>query len=415
MTPDTTSHRRWIPSRPAPLLLAALLLLVGAPLAGAATYDMGTFVGKTDADYTPTAEAIGDLSLCYIDDDGSTSYTMAEPLVLAYTATCGEAAIDDRCLICLSDGPPGHEIGVQDAEYGRTLHPATHNVTFVDLAGEGEVSDETPVYLDLFRIDADRVDVGDVRVTGYGDHGPMTVVQAGDADLAFGLSDLGGSQTRLGDTDVVYEAGDGVYLNADKGTIGMSDTMVEDTDIRLNADVVDPDASEVEPVALGAAELTVRGLDVDRSTLSTDERLVPTLTVENTGNTTGAGLVETTLDGQLVDARGSPTLAPGETARLVVTLPVPGTPGNHTLAAGGAVEVVRTIRESSPTKEALSAVQDRLGQLEQEAARLHSATQDEQGTRVAGGGQPEHASTPGLGPAVAMVTLLGLAMLLRRR
>lgn len=410
-------------SYPSAVPLVVLAFLAGSllvPSAAASGYPFGSFVSKADFEYTPTAEAVTSVQLCFIDTDGSSAYEPSEPLILHFEDNCDRVAYEDRCLICLDDHAPGHEIEIQDRAYDRDLRtPADHAIRFTDRGGEGEVSDETPVYVDLFHVDQEKVHVGDVRLTGFGNHSPVSIVQPGDGDLAWPLSEIAGDETKFEQDDVVYEAGEGIYVNTDEEAIPDTDSFVEETDVRLNAGVPEPWASS-NPAA-EPANVTVTSLDAPAE-VTAGSPLRISIGVANTGSGSGSHLVETRIDGTVVDARGTPVLASGEATRLVATLVAPEEPEQITLRAGGAsasLNVTPPSTSAVDVEEDVARLQERVVQLEE---RLQTGSPDGANLSSNAAGSAEEdvddtdvdeATVPGASAALVSVALLGVALVRR--
>lgn len=348
------------PSKLRRTALATALALAGAalvaPAAGAA-YPFGSFVGAGDDDYTPHAEAVDTVHLCYIDTDGSDIYGAGEPLLLRFADACDRAAYDDRCLVCLDDKAPGSEIGTSDPEYDRFLSAIPdHNLTYVDVAGEGGIDPANPMYVDLQNVPGERVDPGDLRLTAWNGFEPLSVVDAGDPDVAASVDHVTGNPTEVGDEDTLYEAGEGLYLNTGGGTVGEDVRVVHEDHVRLNAEVPDRAREAAEGLApaepQGTPNATVVGIEATPEPVTAGAPLFLTLTVENRGSAAGVALVRTHLDGRLVDARAAPALDPGAKTTLAATLPAPAEPGIVNVTAGMAAATVTV--EAAPAEDAPS-------------------------------------------------------------
>ena len=302
------------------IFLFAVLLL---PLA-AADYTPGTAVDKKDYDFFPTP-SMRAAALCYLDVDGSQTIGINEALFIKYkTNTCGSASGKDIRLN-FEDGTPGpSRVDTDDPAYGKALTAVpAHAVRYVDLDGDGKLKKKDVLYLDIAGLTGSVVDPGDFRLMD-GPGGPaFSFVKGLDADLTFPLRELKGAagdevgadnvnDAQLGENGVLFEAGKAFYINADTSA---ADTAIEEGDLRLG--------SVPTPWALpdfGAPALEI----VEQTTSNHDGLRLITVVVKNVDDVTGAGLLETSVGGLVVDARGTPTLAPGEQVRMIVVLPLDG-------------------------------------------------------------------------------------------
>jgi hypothetical protein len=281
--------------------------------------------------------------------------------VLAFADACERVEHDARCLICLDYKPPASEIYVQDPEYDRNLHAVDHNVTYLDVAGEGGVDPDNPTYLDLRNVGDQRVDPGDLRLTARADHEPLSLVEPGDADVAGSTLHVTGSSTERGDEDVLYEACDGLSLNTDGAAIGEDVLAVDADHVRLAPETPNRTAAAEDPKAetpTGAPDTTVVGLDVEPAPVEPANPVRLTLTVENRGQAAGPEMVTTNIAGQVVDTRLAPPIEPGNTTQLVVTLPAPAKPGTVNVTAGQAAALLKVEPVEDPPTEAEDASED---------------------------------------------------------
>lgn len=303
-----------------PALLGLSLALLSAP--AAADYAPGTGVDKADADHFPAPSFLA-TALCFVDGDGDGAVDVDERLYLAYkTAACARVAGKDLRLVSSGAGAAASQVkGSGDADFSDPLAAVpAHALRFVDADGDGKHKRKDTAYLDLAGLAGATVGVGDLRLTARGDLPAFSVVRAGDADLGNPLREWGGAagdevggdavaDAQFGEAGLVFEAGKGLYLNAD-GSAG--DTAVEEGDVRL-LEVPTP----WEDLAVGAPAVEV--LETTASEAA-GLRLL-TVRVRNVDDVTGSGVLETRVDGVVVDARATPTLAPGEEAVLVIALP----------------------------------------------------------------------------------------------
>lgn len=378
--------------------IAAILL--AAPLAGA-DYGFGSYVDSGQVDHAPTAEGVGDTSLCIIDQNGSDRWDEGEPLVIRFNNTCDRVEYEDRCLICLDDKDPGSEIEMDDPEYDRFLTDVDdHNLTYVDMAAEGELDPDNPTYIDIRNTQAERVDPGDVRLTSWQDHEALTTVEAGDSDVGASMSHITGDPLAVGDEDALMEGPDGLYLNTDGGTPGADLEHIPSDAIRLDTEVQEPIDAKIEEALAArqepAGNATIR---VTELTVRPDE---PTagglvhvhLTVENQGDGAGTSTVETEMDDTLADARATPQLDPGQTARLAVTLPIADDTDEVEISAGP-IERPLDVEPASETEP---------NEDERDGDEVQAQGTDETSDRR----QPRDQASVPLLPAAGLVALLGL-------
>ena len=354
-------------SRAFPSVLASILLI--APVV-AADYGPGTAVDKKDYDFFPKP-SMRTTALCYLDIDGTGTIGMHEPLFLKYkAAACGSAAGKDIRLN-MEDGTPGpFRVDLDDPAFGKTLTPVpAHAVRYVDVDGDGKLKKKDAVILDLANVGGSVVDPGDFRLMDSLGGAAFTFVKAGDADLTFPLNEMKGAagddvgadaiaDAQVHEAGVLYEAGKAFYINADSSA---GDTAIEEGDVRIGkvpTPWVLPD--------FGAPALEI----IDQTSVDVDGLHIITVIVRNIDDKTGAGLLQTSVGGRVVDARGTPTLAPGEQVELVIALPLSG--------------------------------------------EVSVAVSDEDGFQVFGSTEPVGEESPGLG-ALALLAVVGAAVVLRRR
>lgn len=338
--------------RPTHLLAAAGALLL-IPAAHAVTFPYGTAVGAADYDYSPVAET-QKVALCFIDGNADGVPGPDEPVFLATkVATNGVCPATLSTPSILLDAVygrvAGSEISIDDTHFGSkamTSLTGTHFVRYWENGADTtKLDSKDTVYIDLRNVAAATVDVGDLRISPFVTPAGTTLaagtfVANGDGDLARPLANIKGTARQMQDANVVYKAGSGLYLNSDVGKIGALDTTaagcpascpfgdigVETNDIRLNLKSVNP-WTDAPMVVADHVELV-------QASVAPGQPFQVKVNAKNAGVGPGAGLIETRLDGVVVDARGTPTLGVNEVQTLVLTLIAPTTPGMHTLQAG---------------------------------------------------------------------------------
>ena len=135
-----------------------------------------------------------------------------------------------------------------------------------------------------------------------------------------------------------------------------------------------------------------------------------TVKFSNDGAGVGPGLLVTKLDGVIVDARLTPMLAPGETGQVIIPVPLPEHGGEMMLAVGDSkvrLDVHGPAKAASLAAVDTSGLETRIAELERQLAE-RDARVDAAEADIANG-------VPGLAPTMAVATLLGCVLLLRRR
>jgi len=388
---------------PAWLLLASASLLLTVPAAGAEDYPFGSYVDTGDTDHVPAAEAVEDVRLCMIDEDGSDHWTEGEPLVLSFDGACDRVSYEDRCLVCLDDKGPGAEIEMADPEHDRFLTAVDdHNLTYVDMANENGVDPDNPTYIDLRNPQAERVDPGDLRLTSWKDHEALTTVEPGDADAGVPVSHVTGDPWDFNATDALLEQGDGFYLNTDGGTPGADFDHVPGDAIRLDDAVTDPARALIEDAMAemgtetGEPNITAGQLAIEPTEASPGELVRIHVTAANHGQAAGAGTIDTALDGEVFDVRGTPTLEPGQQAKLVIPLPAPDAEGEVTVSVGSLEETLAI--EPAETEAGQADAEPETDEVEAQNASTEEPVEE----------PPEQASVPAL-PLAGLLAAIGFA------
>ena len=334
------------------VLLAALVTLVLLAPASQGAYSFGSIVDKNDFDFQPvpsvrtTTPAAGKWVLpCFGDTDGNGIVNDQESVYLAVlnglAATCNDGNTNTKNVRLTPVGSlaAGTEVKAADPDAGTrltqlgTVAVPGHAVRVVNVDLATTVRKADTVYLDLMGSGSatPQVGIGDLRLSAFGAHKAGTRVQAGDADYNMYLQEFnGGAPKSLYTVNMVYEFGKGWYLNADLDAAAGG--AVEEGDVRLTASVPNPLADVAANI--GNPGQTVDGLSLSPDVARPGQLVLATVTVKNPTAKVGSGLVQTKVDGVVVDARGTPTLAQNEVSTLVVPFFAPQEPGRHKVQSG---------------------------------------------------------------------------------
>lgn len=325
---DRTVHR---------LAITALALTLLMPAASAANYKFGTPVEAVDFDFSLSASAAATSALCFVDTDGNGRVNLGERIVLARgRAVCDTLMGKDIRLTASGAFAAGTEAKATDSD-ATALTPVPANAArYFDADGDAKFRKADTMYLDLTSIPSSQVSVGDVRLSPFGSLPAGSFVMSGDGDLNMPLTDLPGGPVDLAATaNTILSSGKGVYLNANSR--GSAPSVIREGDLRLNGAVANP--FDNPGPQTGQPKLEVTRINAS-PTISAGQAYQVFVAVKNADKVTGSGLLETRIDGLLVDARGTPTLAPGESATLAITLVAPVTPGYLELDVGGVKETL---------------------------------------------------------------------------
>lgn len=350
------------------LLLVLLALFLIAP-AQAATYSFGSVVAKADWDFTPNPSGTSRAGLCYMDVNGDGLFSSPEPLYLDVsgyvtgTTFCadgsnrGQVAVDDIRIVAATGGI-GSSVTAADPDVSRPFSAlAPHFLRFFDADGDGKFKSKDTLYLDLTNLASKQVTVGDIRLTPVGQFPAGSVVATGDADANMPLADIG-SGGGFGSDNLVYKAGSAYYVNTDGQPLATTtastgynrDYVVEENDVRLNGKAENP---------LG--DFAATSFTVVNATLINQPQagkwIHLKVTLRNAGKAPASGLVETVLAGQLMDARGTATIAPGKEGSVIITLPAPESHGPSALRVGKDTIVSFEVAPAPDTSPAASTAQ----------------------------------------------------------
>lgn len=419
-----------------PLLALAVLGVLLAPAAQAVEFPFGSAVGAADYDLSPLPSASSaDLryALCVIDLNGDgTAGSEDYILLLLKTAVAGTcpanlaANLNSALLLNTVGGLlAGTEIKIGHDIAGSRFTPGAqhpHALRYYESGTDASKLDAADtLYLDLVGI-ADAtpsVGNGDLRLstvtTSKGTFLAGQLVKSGDADESRVLSNIRAASapaTKLvSTTNMVYKAGSGYYVNSDFGAImGVStcaalpctpsvtgDVGVERDDFRLNPKAVNP-LSDVAIVLPDKVQLV-------QASVAPGQPFQVKVTAKNSGRAAGAGLLETTIDGVVVDARGTPTIEPNGVATLVVTLIAPATPGQHVVKSGTFADFLTVSGQAAGSD--MASLQAQIAALQTQVAELESDGSN--------GAAASSLGAPSAAPALVLLGLVGLALVLRRR
>jgi hypothetical protein len=183
------------------------------------------------------------------------------------------------------------------------------------------------------------------------------------------------------------------------GTVVDGDVGVESGDIRLNLKAVTP---LTDPAIIGPDRI-----ELVQTKVAAGQPFQVKIVAKNTGTGPGAGFIETRIDDTVMDARGTPTLAPNGVAVLVVTLVAPTTPGQHLVKSGTFVDFLTvTAGGSSGSGSDTAGLQSQISALQSQVTALQSASKVKPTTGAIG--------APGLTPSLVIVALALLAVAVRR-
>ena len=330
-------------------LVAAALIILALAVPAQGAYSFGTIVDKNDYDFQQAPSIRGTVPAaakfvlpCFVDEDGDGLATSKESVYLAVrtglTQTCDQVRTKDIRLTGVGSYAGGTDVKTTDTDKGIMLTqlgtvavPAHAVRVFNDVETLPTVRKTDTVYLDLGSVASSTVGVGDVRLTPMGAYKAGTRVQAGDTDHGKMLDEFnGGALKSLYTANMIFEFGNGWYLNADVDAAAGG--AVEEGDVRLTGTVPNPFADIAANV--GNPGKVVESLSFSADVVPAGTPFQAYILVKNPTVKVGSALVETRLDGVLVDARGTPTLAKDEAATLVLTLTAPLTPGQHKVQAG---------------------------------------------------------------------------------
>jgi hypothetical protein len=326
------------------VLLAAVAALVLLAPASQGAYAFGTIVDKNDYDFqqapairgtTPTAGKW--IVPCFADEDGSGTPNGQDSIYLGVmnglADGCGvNTNTKNVRLSTVGSFAAGTDVKATDADNNvvlgqlGTAGAPGHAIRVLNIDPAATVRKADTVYLDLTGLGASTVSIGDLRLSPFGDHKAGTRVANGDADLNFPLIEFNGGATKTFYTpNMVFEFGKGWYLNADVDALAGG--AVEEGDVRLTSGVPNPMADALASVANPGP--VGDGLTFSNKTVKPGEVFQVYVQVRNPTTKVGSALVKTSLDGVLVDARGTPTLVQNEVQTLVISLIAPSEPGKH--------------------------------------------------------------------------------------
>lgn len=384
----------------AQIAIAALLLLPTIP---AANYGYGTLVGKSDYDYTPTPKAPSKKAICYFDEDSSNTYNSFEPIYFIVSAAdcTGKIAHEDVRLTPTGTYKAGTEVKWTDEDWNMQLSgPLNDDLRMADMDGDGKFKSDDTLYLDIINEAQVRVNIGDLRLSEFGDYAAGTFARAGDRDVGIALTETGGG-IDVADADAIYKAGSTYYVNVDNGALGTADTVVEDNDVRLLSKATNPFEN-------AEALIEVVSVETFPKRLMAGQPMKVNILLDNNGTATGVAGVEIRLGDDVMDSRSTPPIAPGQSGTVVAWMPAPNTPGTYDLHVNEWSHGIEIEQDSSVHALRISSLENRIKELE---------TALSQGVGAASAAEDEVA-TDNRGSLLAWIILAGVVLagvLLSRR
>lgn len=205
------------------LLLVAALLLVSLPTVssqGQSPTAGGTLVRPIDGDAAMPYEDSSELSICYVDLDGSDHFNQEDSVVLTAQSSCnGNSRFNDIRLADWADRSAGERLG-SGGDRGSQLKSSTPEPRFyhLDVGNTNRVAPDDTIYLRLGSTEQEIVRSGDIRITPNGEKGAGSRVLAGDSDHGRGTRLIGTASEHLRHADLLdtdtFTSHDAVYLSA---------------------------------------------------------------------------------------------------------------------------------------------------------------------------------------------------------
>lgn len=409
--------------------IALLAATLGAPFAAAQTLNnqlgaFGTQVKVGDFDYIPLTKRasfavrameadfgmpgeIGDNCILLLMDNTDSGAVRA----VAIGAVTDVYTKDIRLTPC-----QGKPIGtaITDTDIVEQRQPYVQRaveVRYFDVNNDGKFGRGDSVYLTT-QTGANRgvaastaTGTWTIRLTQVGDKAPGTFVFLGDADYpvvrasATGPSVPAGTLPQARSMSLVEREGNGWYIiPAAVGFAAQQAIPVNSIRIGIvgafnQQPLVNPSTitlPETIPVAGETMKITVR--------------------FSNDGTGAGVGLLVTKVDGQIVDARLTPVLAPSEGSQAIIPVPLPEHGGRILLSVGDSkvhldVEGPAKTTSFAPATATSSDLETRIAELERQLADRESVEK----------AQANASGIPSLTPTITMLALAGLVLVLRRR
>jgi sulfate adenylyltransferase subunit 1 (EFTu-like GTPase family) len=222
----------------------------------------------------------------------------------------------------------------------------------------------------------------------------------------------GGATKSFYTASILYEFGKAQYINVDQDAATKG---VEEGDVRLTATV--PNLQGDIMAAFGNPGKVAESMSVTPAVARPGEKVDVVITVKNISTKVGSALVETKVDDVLVDARGTPTLAVNEVAKVMFSMPAPMEVGRHKIQTGDVtfiLDVEGEAVQSGPSQAQFDALANQVKALQDQLARVSAAQAAQPAVQpLASEIQTEKASSS---PLVLFAGLLvALAVVLRRR
>lgn len=162
------------------------------------------------------------VSICFLDLDGTNSYSTEDSVIVAFQNTCtGSSSGGDLRITNLE----GHEAGQRltgtspDRGVERMATSPDPQFWYYDVAGNNRISPEDTVYLKLRDADQGTTRATDIRITPFGDFPAGSKVSVGDQDYNRGLTSIGIAVDHIRVVDLLqttdFRLEDLVYLTKD--------------------------------------------------------------------------------------------------------------------------------------------------------------------------------------------------------
>lgn len=426
------THLRWTHG----LLAAGVLLTLLAPLCAAQVGTFGNQVKVGDFDYIPLTK--------------SGAVTVTDPAVTitgrVFELDMGQlGVVDDNCMIldvkgngltpALSNTGPivddlrlnpclGKDAGtkISSVDATETTVAAVARTVFVscvDVNGNAKYDKGDLVYLTTAATGlaaSTAPGTWTLRLTGGTNYPVATLVKLGDTDFSsWGnlaspkLKGCGaGTPGATGTWAAVEREDKGWYLVPVTAASVPANTLIPVNSIRLGLTGTTNLQPDVKPLTI-----TVGNPDILRA----DDDFQVTVQITNGGTQAGQGILVTKLDGQLVDAKLTPLLSPGENGVALLKVHAPSwVSGATKLTVNDLFQVVSFQGGSStaPSGGDLSALQSQINDLKAQVAALKSAASTTSSAAATGSAIKTQGS-PSMAPVAMVGGLLAVALVARRR
>lgn len=227
-------------------LFAVAIVLLATLSGGVSQPDQGDLPGgalvlPTHGDVAMPYESIIDVTVCYVDMDGSEHYNGEDSVVLVPRNDCsGTSQNNDVRLADWADRSAGTRLG-SGADRGVTLSSLNPEPRFYyhNQDSNNRLTPGDTVYLSMHNADQAQIRTADVRITSNADHPVGSRVLATDSDHGRSVISLGTAQEALRHVDVLdtdsFTNRDFLYLTADtdREVAGQGDVRIFSPDADL--------------------------------------------------------------------------------------------------------------------------------------------------------------------------------------